>query len=99
MSRKEKFNNWIEGIIEDLNSRSNNYYEVNSLEKWHWKKLWEIFDENIDTNHFGSKEKLEAYDYADDLGKSVILEAYGQTDSDLQMEELMDDYWNSPSYP
>ena len=93
------FDDWIRGMIDDLNSRSSDCYDVNSLEKWHWKKLWEIFDENIDTNHFGSKEKLEAYDYADDLGKSVILEAHGQTDDDLEQEELMNHYLNSSSYP
>jgi hypothetical protein len=100
MSRnKEEFDNWIESIIEDLNSRSRDWYEVSSLEKRHWKQLWEIFDENIDTNHSGSKEKSEAYDYAFDRGKSVILEAYGKTDSDLQAEELMDHYMNSSNYP
>jgi hypothetical protein len=95
MSRnKEEFDNWIKSIIEDLNSRSSDWYEVSSLEKWHWKKLWEIFDENIDTNH-----SLEAYDDACAQGKSVILEAYGKTDSDLQAEELMDQYMNSSNYP
>lgn len=99
MSRnKEEFDNWIESIIEDLNLRSRDWYEVSSLEKWHWKQLWEIFDKYIDTNHFGSKEKLEANKAAFDEGKSVILEAYGKTDSDLQQEELMDHYLNSSSY-
>ncbi|MEY2857996.1 MAG: hypothetical protein RLZZ74_2308 [Cyanobacteriota bacterium] len=99
MSRnKEEFDNWIKSMIEDLNSRSSGWYEVSSLEKWHWKKLWEIFDENIDINHSGSKEKSEAYDYAFDQGKSVILEAHDETDDDLQQEELMDHYMNSSSY-
>ena len=55
MSRnKEEFDNWIKSMIEDLNSRSNHWYEVSSLEEWHWKKLWEIFDKYIDNNHFGA---------------------------------------------
>ena len=99
MSRKEKFNNWIESIIDDLKSRSDYCYTVNSLEKWHWKQLWEIFDKYIDVNHFGSKEMLEADEAALDEGTTVILEAHDLTDSDLQQEELMDNYLNSSSYP
>lgn len=100
MSRnKEEFDNWIKSMIEDLNSRSNHWYEVSSLEKWHWKKLWEIFDKYIDNNHFGAKEELEAYEVACGEGKTVILEAHGQTDSDLEAEELMDHYMNSSNYP
>lgn len=98
---KEKFDNWIKSMIEDLNSHSDDcYYEVNSLKKWHWKKLWEIFDEYIDTNHFGSKEELEADEAAFYEGKSVILEAHGETDSDSDIaEELFHYYMNSRKYP
>jgi hypothetical protein len=98
MSRKEMFDDWIKGMIDDLNSRSSDWYEVSSLEKWHWKKLWEIFDENIDTNHSGSKEESGAYEAAFEEGKTVILEAHDLTDGDLQQEELMDHYMNSSSY-
>jgi hypothetical protein len=99
MSRnKEKFDNWIESIIEDLNSRSHDWYEVSSLEEWHWKQLWEIFDKHIGTNHSGSKEESEAYEAAFDEGRTVILEAHDLTDDDLQQEELMDHYMNSSSY-
>ncbi len=98
MSRKEKFNNWVEGMIEDLESRSNYCYEANSFKKWHWKQLWEIFDRNIDTNHFGSKEQLIAYDEADQAGRAVILEAHNLSDSDLLQDELMDHYMNSSNY-
>lgn len=46
----------------------------------------------------GSKEESEAYEATFDRGRTVILEAYGKTDSDLQAEELMDHYLNSSSY-
>ena len=95
---KEEFDSWIQSIIKDLNDRSDRWYEVSSLKKWHWKQLWEIFDKYIDTNHFGSKEELEANEVAFDEGKTVILEAHNLTDSDLRQEELMDHYMNSSSY-
>lgn len=97
MSRsKERFDSWVKSIIEDLNLRSDSWYEAGHLEPSHWKKLWAIFDKYIGTNHSGAKEELMTYDDAFDEGKCAILEAYGKTDSDLQMEELMDHYMNSP---
>jgi hypothetical protein len=98
MSRRERFDNWFKLMIEDLNLRNDSWYEASHLKPWHWKKLWAIFDKYIDTNHSRAKEKLMAYDDAFGEGMSVILEAYGKTDSDLEMEEMMEHYINSPNY-
>ncbi len=97
-ANNEEFDNWIKSVIEDLNSYSDDY-DVTYLEEEHLRQLEDIFDQYIDVNHFGSKEKLEAYEDAYEDAKDVILKAHGQTDDDLQEEELMDNYMNSSNYP
>ena len=100
MSRKkEEFDKWIENIINDLNSRSNHSYEVSFLKKSYLKKLQKIFDEYIDNDCLRAKEVEEADETASYEAKAVILEAYGQTYSDLEEEELMDHYMSSSNYP
>ncbi len=95
--KKEVFDNWIGSIINDLNLRSNDFYNVKNLKAWDWKKLWKIFNEYIDLNDL-TKEKLTALEEASELGRSVILKAYGKSDTDFILEESMDHYLNSPNY-
>jgi hypothetical protein len=92
-SRKEEFNEWLESTLDNLRSQYiNSDLDVGteSLENKHWHRLWRIFESHVECPHKGAKEQLESLEAADYEAREVILDAHGQSSSDLDWDVQMD---------
>lgn len=99
--RKALFNNWFDAALRYVQGQYCNcdlWLSADFLEKRHWYKLWQIFENHIEKPTIEMKEMMEAHLASYDVATEVILEAYGKPRSKLDWELQMDHYMSSSKY-
>lgn len=96
--RKERFNEWYESVVHNLEMQYINCdldISTRSLQREHWGQLWRIFENYVEYPHKGSKEQMESLEIADNAAREVILSAHGESSYNLDWKVQMDHYMNS----
>jgi hypothetical protein len=97
---KAEFDDWIGGIISNLNLRAGSAdFSAENLEKVHWKRIWEIYDRcKVELSTTRTKEIGLVWESASDEAQSITLQAHNTDDSEFLQTELMEHYMNSGNY-
>jgi hypothetical protein len=98
---KKQFDWMVESSQKDLVSKYSDLgleIDIESLEPWHWKSLWEIYHERLE--HFsGSSSELDLeLDTIQAMVQEVLLEAHGTCSEEQEFSQQMSHYMNSDQY-
>jgi hypothetical protein len=99
--RKEEFDRWIKSVLDNCKAQYIDLellFSTEALKDYHWNKLWRIFESNIESQHNDLQQQEESISVADLEAREVILNAHGQSSSDLDLDVQMDHYMNSGNY-
>jgi hypothetical protein len=98
---KKQFNWMLESSQKDLVSKYSDLgieIDLEALERWHWKSLWEIYREHLEHLSGNSSELDAELDTIQAMVQEVLLEAHGTCSEEQEFSQQMSHYMNSHQY-